>query len=206
MINMNTYTIAEFAKRVGLSVKTLQRWDRQGKLKPIARTPGNRRLYAQEQLYQVLNRIPEGKRLTVAYIRVSSQNQKPDLANQRIALEQFCIAQGIVVDEWISEIGGGLNFKRPKFTNLVDRIIQGEIACLIIAHKDRLARFGYELIVHLCEAHRCKILVLNTETLSPEQEVVQDLMAIIHCFSSRLYGLRSYRKALEQALAHDKST
>ena len=104
------------------------------------------------------------------------------------------------------EIGGGLNFNRPKFTALIDRIVQGEIAYLVIARKDRLARFGYDLVAHLCETHRCKILVLNTESLSPEQEMVQDLMTIVHCFSSRLYGLRTYRKALKKALDYDKST
>jgi len=105
-----------------------------------------------------------------------------------------------------TEIGGGLNFNRPKFTNMVDRIIQGEIACLVIAHKDRLARFSYDLVAHLCKTHSCKLLVLNTEFLSPEQEMVQDLLTIVRCFSSRLYGLRNYRKALKQALDHDKST
>jgi predicted site-specific integrase-resolvase len=140
---MNTYNSAEFAKLTGVSVKTLQRWDREGRLKPAARTPGNRRLYTPEQLNRFLNRLPQQERVAVAYLRVSSQAQKPDLANQRAALEKFCIAKGIAIDEWVSEIGGGLNFKRPKFTVLVDRVIRGNIAMLVIAHKDRLARFGY---------------------------------------------------------------
>lgn len=200
---MNTYKAAEFAKLAGLSVKTLQRWDREDKLKPVARTPGNRRLYSQEQLNKLLNRVPKRERVVVAYLRVSSQAQKPDLANQKTALEQFCIAKGIATDEWLSEIGGGLNFKRPKFTELIDRIIRGEISMLVIAHKDRLARFGYELLVHLCRTHDCQLVVLNTESLSPEQEMVQDLMTILHCFSSRLYGLRNYRKAISKALKKD---
>ena len=203
---MNIYKASEFAKLAGVSVKTLQRWDREGQLKPAARTPGNRRLYTQEQLNQLLNRKPKQVRVAVAYVRVSSQAQKPDLANQKTALEQFCIAKGQTVDEWISEIGGGLNFKRPKFTELVDRILRGEISVLVIAHKDRLARFGYELLVHLCETHDCQIVVLNTESLSPEQEMVQDLMTITHCFSARLYGSRNYRKVVKQALQNDQST
>ena len=141
----------------------------------------------------------------MAYLRVSSQAQKPDLANQKTALEQFCIGKGLTVDEWISEIGGGLNFKRPKFTDLIDRIIYGEISTVVIAHKDRLARFGYDLLVHLCQTHDCQLIVLNTESLSPEQEMVQDLMTITRCFSARLYGLRNYRKAVKQALQHDQS-
>lgn len=197
---MNTYNISQFAALAGVAVKTLQRWDREGKLKPAARTPGNRRLYTQEQLNRLLNRAARRQRAVVAYLRVSSQAQKPDLANQKAALEQFCIARGIAVDEWNSEIGGGLNFKRPKFSELVDRIIRGELSTLVIAHTDRLARFGFELLAHLCETHDCQIVVLNTESLSPEQEMVQDLMTIIHCFSSRLYGLRNYRRTIQKAL------
>ena len=135
-------------------------------------------------------------------MRVSSNAQKPDLANQRTVLESFCATQGLPVDEWIEEIGGGLNLKRPKFVALVDRIISGEIATVVIAHKDRLARFGVELIQHLCDVHGTTLLVLNTQTLSPEQEMVQDLLAIVHCFSVRLDGLRNYRKALKKALTN----
>jgi predicted site-specific integrase-resolvase len=201
---VNTYNAAQFAKLAGVSVKTLQRWDREGRLKPAARTPGNRRLYTPVQLNQVLNRVSEARQVTIAYLRVSSQAQKPDLSNQKTALEQFCIARGIAVDEWISEIGGGLNFKRPKFSDLVDRIVRSEVSILVIAHKDRLARFGYELLAHLCETHGCQIVVLNTESLSPEQEMVQDLMTIVQCFSSRLYGLRNYRKAIQKAMTDDQ--
>jgi predicted site-specific integrase-resolvase len=93
-----------------------------------------------------------------------------------------------------------LNFKRPKFLALIDSIGCGEVGTLVLAHKDRLARFGFDLISHLCAKYSCEILLLNTEQVSPEQEMVQDLMAITHCFSSRLYGLRNYRKALKDAL------
>lgn len=197
---MNTYNISEFSKIVGVSVKTLQRWDRDGKLKPALRSPSNRRLYSEKQILAVLNRVEHKERKTICYARVSSQSQKPDLENQRTVLEQFCVARGIAVDEWILEVGGGLNFKRPKFIKLIDRIIFGEISTLVIAHKDRLTRFGYDLIYHFCEMTDCQLIVLNTESLSPEQEMVQDLMTIVHCFSSRLYGLRNYRKQLKEAL------
>jgi predicted site-specific integrase-resolvase len=201
---MSTLTAAEFSRLVGVNIKTLQRWDREGKLKPAYRTPGNRRMYSQDQLDELLHRAPTNHQVAVAYMRVSSQSQKPDLANQKKALEQFCIAQGIAIEEWILEIGGGLNFKRPKFTSLLDRILHEEISTLVIAHKDRLARFGYDLLLHLCRTHNCRIVVLNTESLSPEQEMVQDLMTITHCFSGRLYGLRDYRKAVRKALRDDK--
>jgi predicted site-specific integrase-resolvase len=204
MLTMNTYKAAEFARLAGVSVKTLQRWDRAGQLKPAARTPGNRRLYSQEQLNTLLNRISKRERVCVAYLRVSRQAQTPHLSRQKTALEQFCIAKGVAVDEWLTEIGGGLNFKRPKFTELVDRILRGEIATLVIAHQDRLARFGYDLLVHLCQTHDCHIVVLNVEALSPEQEMVQDLVTITHCFSVRLSGLRHYRQAVQKALRDDQ--
>jgi putative resolvase len=197
---MNTYTIAQFAQRIGVSVKTLQRWDREGRLSP-SRTPTNRRVYTDEDLYKVFPRGQAPTRATVVYMRVSSQAQKPDLANQRIVLEQFCAARGLTVTQWISEIGGGLNFKRPQFLALVDRIVTNQVAALVIAHQDRLVRFGCDLLSHLCRTHGCELLVMHTETLSPEQEMVQDLMTITHCFSARLSGLRTYRKALQKALS-----
>jgi putative resolvase len=202
--DVSMYTVGEFAKRVGVAVKTLQKWDREGRL-TAHRAVNNRRYYTDADLAVALGLDPAQQQTTrksVVYCRVSSAAQKPDLQNQRQVLEQFCAARGIAVDEWIDEIGGGLNFQRKQLLRLVDDIVAGKIGTLVIAHKDRMARFGFDLIAHLCEQHRCDLLVLNTESLSPEQEMVQDLMTIIHCFSSRLYGLRNYRKTLQEALAH----
>src|SRR5215471_6822967 len=194
------YSVAQFAKQVGVSVKTLQRWDREGRLN-AKRTVSGRRYYDEIDLATALN-LPQrpAARRTVAYCRVSSPAQRPDLQNQRAALEQYAQAKGIAVDQWVMEIGGGLNFERKRFLALVDAIVAEEVKCLLIAHQDRLARFGFALLKHLCETHQTEMLVMNTQTLSPEQELVQDLMSIVHCFSSRLYGLRTYRKALEKAL------
>jgi predicted site-specific integrase-resolvase len=189
----------------GFSVKTLQKWDRIGVL-PAKRTITNRRYYTDEDLAVVL-RLPrvQKERRTVAYCRVSSQAQKPDLANQRRVLEEFCKQQQIQVDEWMMEIGGGLNFKRKEFLRLVDAILDGQVERVVLAHQDRLARFGYNLLVHLCQTHRCELVVMDAEALSPEHELVQDLITITHCFSSRLSGLRNYRKALKKAIADDQS-
>ncbi len=194
------YSVAQFAKQVGVSVKTLQRWDREGRLK-AKRTLSGRRYYDEADLATALN-LPQrlAIRRTVAYCRVSSPAQRPDLQNQRAALESYAVSKQLVVDEWIMEIGGGLNFERKRFLRLVDAIVEGEVSRLLIAHQDRLARFGFALLKHLCETHHTELVVMNTQTLSPEQELVQDLMSIVHCFSSRLYGLRNYRKALEKAL------
>jgi putative resolvase len=204
MPSMRTYTVTEFARLIGLSVKTLQRWDREGKLKP-KRTMTNRRYYTDEDLNAVRLHVDEIERKTVCYIRVSSQAQKPDLKNQRKIVEEFCVAKGLAVDEYIEEVGGGLNFKRTKFLRLIDDIVNGQIEKLVLAHKDRLARFGFDLMAHLCKTHRCELLIINVEKLSPDRELVEDLMTITHCFSARLYGLRNYKKALRQAIEDDKS-
>lgn len=196
-------TVRQAANRLNRSVKTLQRWDRSGVL-AAKRTPTGRRYYEPKVLDDWLaekHHILAPERARLAYCRVSSQAQKPDLKNQREVTTQFCIARGIANVEYIEEIGGGLNFKRPKFTALVDRICAGEVATVIVAHKDRLARFGFDLLQHLCNAHDCDLLIINDEKLSPEREMVEDLMTIVHCFSSRLYGLRNYKKALKDALA-----
>src|SRR5438270_2892646 len=97
-------------------------------------------------------------------------------------LEQYCHHQHIHVDEWITEIGGGMNFRRKHFLRLVDQILAGEVEQVVLAHQDRLARFAYSLLVHLCQTHQCKLVVMNTEKGSPEQELVQDLITITHCF------------------------
>ena len=131
----NTYTITQFAQRVGVSVKTLQRWDREGRLRP-PRTPTNRRMYTDEHLYQILPQRQGGTRATVVYMRVSSQAQRLDLANQRAMLEQFCAARGVTVTTWESEIGGSLNFQRPQFLALIDQLVTNQLAIVVIAHKD----------------------------------------------------------------------
>ena len=192
--------INEVAKLMRRTVKTLQRWDRDGVL-TAQRAPSGRRWYSREAILRHLG-IGESpaERQTVAYCRVSSQAQKPDLKNQRRTVEEFCAAKGLANVEFIEEIGGGLNFKRKRFLALVDGVIAGNVSCVVLAHKDRLARFGFELLQHLCKEHDCELLVINSEKLSPEQEMVQDLMTIVHCFSSRLYGLRNYKKALKEAL------
>ena len=194
------------AKRLGVSVKTLQRWEREGRLIPVARTDSNRRLYTETQLREFIGwrQAPESPSRVMAYCRVSSAAQKPDLANQRRVLEEFVVARGLANVEFIEEVGGGLNFKRKRFLALMDEIGQRSINTLILAHRDRLTRFGFDWFEHYAKTHGCEILVLNQERLSPEQEMVQDLMTIVHGFSSRLYGLRNYRKTLNEALDKDQ--
>jgi len=196
-------TLSEAARYVSRHPKTLQAWDRKGIL-ISGRTITNRRYWTKQQLDEFLGKTSIiGSRRIVAYCRVSSQAQKPDLKNQREAIEQFCLSSAKPNVEYVEEIGGGLNFKRKKFIELMDSISSGEISEIIIAHKDRLARFGFELLQHICDRNSTILNVINIEKLSPEQEMVQDLMTIIHCFSSRLYGLKNYKKIVKDVLKND---
>lgn len=197
-------SVTQAAKRLGVTSKTLQRWDREGRLHPGGRTPTDRRWYDADEI----ERLARGSEViapfrAIAYCRVSSQAQKPDLANQRRILEEFVIARGLSDVEFVTEIGGGLNFNRPKFLAMMESIDRREVATLILAHRDRLTRFGYDWFAQYAASHGCEVLVLNQERLSPEAEMVEDLMTIVHCFSSRLYGLRNYRKQLDAALRQD---
>ena len=203
MIMENTIDATKAAELLGVTVKTLQRWEREGKLIPVGRTGSNRRRYTEAQLLGHMGRRVVVPTRTIAYCRVSSSAQRPDLANQRAVLEQFTVARGLANVEFIEEVGGGLNFKRKHFLGLMDAIGRGEVAVLVLAHSDRLTRFGFEWFAHYAASHGCELLVLKQERLSPEQEMAQDLMTIVNCFSSRLYGLRNYRKKLNEALERD---
>lgn len=192
------YRVQEFAKLVGKSPSTLRRWEREGKIKP-ARSKGNQRYYTDKDLQRALNiegEDFEGK--TIVYCRVSSRGQLPELNHQVTAMEEFCRGAGLPVDEWIKEIGGGMNFKRQKFLKIMRQIRLCEVSTLVIAHKDRLSRFAFDFIEEFASWYGCKIIVANQESLSPQQEMVEDLMAIIHTFSCRLYGLRNYKKQIKE--------
>jgi predicted site-specific integrase-resolvase len=167
-----TLTSREVAHLLGVNIKTVQRWDREGRLKPAGRTATGRRYYTEDQILAFRHErpAPTGPRKIVAYCRVSSQSQRPDLKNQRLRLEQFCTARGLAPVEFIEEVGGGMNVRRPKFLALMDAVDAGEISPLIVAHKDRLTRWGYEWFERFCQQHGCEMVVLNPEQLSPEQE------------------------------------
>ena len=190
------YRPHEFAELAGVSVRTLQRWDNSGKLVAL-RTAGNHRYYNDTHLDKIRG-VKPALRKVVIYCRVSSHGQKPELANQVKAMQEFCTARGVEIDETIKEIGGGLNFRRKKFIKLITQMLTGQIDTIYVAHKDRLCRFAFELIEQLADISGTTIVIANNETLSPQQEMVEDLMAIIHCFSCRLYGLRNYAKILKE--------
>lgn len=190
--------IGEAAKYLGYRVQTLQKWDREGKLKPASRTKTNRREYTKAQLDLFLGRKVQSDRKIYAYCRVSSPSQKSDLLNQRKLLELYCANKGYVSVEYIEEIGGGLNFNRKKLQQIFSEVQKGLVSNIIVTHKDRLCRFGFDFLNFVCAENNCSLEVINAETTSPEQEVTEDLMAIIHCFSCRLYGLRKYNKQIKK--------
>ncbi len=189
------YRISEFAERIGKSTATVRRWEVEGKIKPKRHPSGQR--YFDESDVQAMLGHPPPKRVTLVYCRVSSAAQKDDLALQCEAMEIYCRAAGITVDEWIKEIGGGMNFKRKQFLAILERILRGEVAKLIVAHKDRLMRFGFDLFQHLATEYGCSVEVVNQESLSPPQEMVEDLISIVHTFSCRLYGMRKYKSQIK---------
>src|SRR6266852_1359895 len=196
-----TYSPKEFGALIGKSVITLQKWDRKGVLK-AQRSPTNRRYYTHDQYLAYRGLVAQEQGLTIVYTRVSGVAQKPDMANQVKALEAYCKQHSLKVDEWMSDIGSGLNYKRKQFNRLMEMVELGQVRRIIIAHRDRLVRFGYEYFEAFCERHHTEIVVINGENLSPEQELVRDLLAIVTVFSARLHGLRSYRKVLKDEALH----
>jgi predicted site-specific integrase-resolvase len=198
----NTYNIQEFGQLIGKSTKTLQKWDREGKLVAFRSPQSNRRYYTHDQYLEYRGLKAAEKGLTIVYARVSGATQKPDLANQVKALEQYCQDHQITVDEWMQDIGSGLNYKRKNFNRIMEMVELGQVKHLIIAHRDRLVRFGFSYFETFCQRHNCEIVIVNGEMLSPEQEMVQDLMAITTVFSARLHGLRSYKRGLKDAAVH----
>ena len=188
------YPPREFGRLIGRTTQTLQRWDRLGILQ-AHRTPTNRRYYTHDQYLQVIGQKAKAQQI-VAYCRVSSAGQKADLESQKKAVERFCIAAGKPVALWLQDIGSGLNYQRKNFVLLMEMVERGEVSEIVIAHQDRLVRFGYEWFEKFCRDHGATLTVMNAETLSPEEEMTQDLLSIIHCFSSRLYGLRKYKQQI----------
>ncbi len=200
----NTYSPREFGALIGRTTKTLQRWDREGILK-AHRTITNRRYYLYDQ-YLTLKGQKNKDRKRIMYSRVSSAAQRKDLISQRNAIETFCLNAGKIVDEKLEDIGSGLNYKRKQFVQLMERVERGEVSEIVVAHKDRLVRFGFEWFEKFCIDHGTSLVVMNAESLSPEEEMTKDLLSIIHCFSSRLYGLRKYKKKIiEMTKEHENS-
>ncbi len=202
----HTYSLKDFSKLVGVSVFTLQRWDRNGTL-TAHRTPTNRRYYTHDQYLQYRGLISNEQGKTIAYARVSSPSQKKDLLMQKDALRAYCVEHQIKVDQWMEDIGSALNYQRKGFNQIIEEIELGHVKRVVIGYEDRFVRFGYDWFEAFCERHGTEIVVTNGEAFSPEQEMVKDLLAIVTVFSARLHGLRSHINAIRAAaLLKDEKT
>ena len=200
---MTIYKVGEFAERIGVSISTLQRWDRTDVLKS-KRTPTNQRYYTEEDLNKVLNleEDTKSKRKNVGYCRVSTQGQKQNLENQKefVSVYRYSLSHGIILDEIYTDIGSGLNYKRKNWNKLLKQIENNEIDKIYITYKDRFVRFGYEWFEDFCSSHGTEIIVLNQKQTSPEEELTEDLLSILHVFSARSYGLRKYKTEINKEL------
>ena len=184
--------ISEAARMLGVSVDTLRRWEAAGKIN-VEHTPGGHRRYELDQLRGIARHRPPdpSKRLTIGYARVSSHDQKEDLRRQAAVLSEFCARQGWV-HEVIEDLGSGLNYQKKGLKLLIKRICSGEVGRLVVTHKDRLLRFGSELVFALCEQFGTEVVIINrSEDSSYEEDLAQDVLEIITVFSARLYGSRS---------------
>ncbi len=184
------YSIGEAAKYLGVSVSTLRRWENDGKLVP-ERTQGQQRRYPISLLAPNLTKVSSQNLLTIAYARVSSYDQKSDLERQKQLLEMYCASKGWSF-EIVSDLGSGMNYNKKGLKRLINSILMGEIGRLVITHKDRLLRFGAELIFSICEMKNVEVIIVNQgDEPTFEEELAKDVLEIITVFSARLYGSRS---------------
>ena len=185
---------------LNVHVDTLRRWSRLGHIR-YSRTPGGHRLYdpisvttlieGQDGCHPEIEGHKEGA--SIVYCRVNSAKQKDDLQRQKETLQERFPAHEVITD-----IGSGINLQRRGLLALLDRICTGTVREVVVAHWDRLARFGFELIEWLCQRHGTRLVVLQHVESTPQGEFVEDLLAIIHVFSCRFHGLRRYQKRIEK--------
>jgi len=185
-------SIKEAAEFLGVDPSTLRRWDNEGML--IAeRTPGGHRRYEKNKLISIRDKKEDDSKLTIGYCRVSSNSQKEDLERQIENVSNYCIAKGYQF-KIIEDIGSGLNYKKKGLRKLIELIETREVKRIVINYKDRLIRFGYELLEQICNLNGVEIEIINhTEDKSYQEELVEDVLSIITVFSAKLYGSRSHK-------------
>lgn len=196
--NITNYKPKEFAELLNVTVKTLQRWDREKTL-VANRTPTNRRYYTYDQYLQFkgIGRDADSRKIVI-YTRVSTRNQADDLENQVDFLQNYVNAKGLIVDEVIRDYGSGLNYNRKKWNQLLGEVMENKVKMIFVSHKDRFVRFGFDWFEKFCNKFNVEIMVVKNDKLSPHEELVQDIVSILHVFSCRLYGLRKYKKQIER--------
>lgn len=190
----NLLSIGKASKLLGVTIQTLRNWDKQGLLKPDELTKGGERRYKLETLKNINKNIKfnSDNLKTIAYARVSSHDQKDDLIRQVQILEMYCSKQGFNY-EVIQDLGSGMNYYKKGLTKLLNLVLEGQVKRLVLTHKDRLLRFGAELVFSICEAKGIEVIIINKGDENPkfEEELAKDVLEIITVFSARLYGARS---------------
>ena len=186
-------SVGAAAKEMGVSRATLRRWESAGKIE-VERTPNGHRRYDLAKLHRIRPPKVPAERITLAYARVSSHDHKDDLRTQVALLESFCATNGWSY-EVVQDLGSGMNYKKRGLRQLIKRICAGDIGHLVITHKDRLIRFGAEIVFGLCEEFNVEVTIINQsdKSISFEEELARDVLEIITVFSGRLYGSRSHR-------------
>jgi putative resolvase len=180
-------SISKAAKALGVSISTLRRWELEGKIIPENRRGNEHRRYDLAKIKSGVSQTTDSQK-TIAYARVSSRDQKKDLARQ---LELYCASQGWTF-ELMSDLGSGMNYYKKGLKRLLNEILAGKINRLVLTHKDRLLRFGAELVFAICEAKNVEVIILNKGAEGHfEEELAKDVLEIITVFSARLYGSRS---------------
>jgi len=182
-------SIGKASKLLGVSIHTLRRWEKERKIKSTRTANGHRR-YDEGELSGFRKRNISDDKITLGYARVSSHDQKKDLDRQIELLETYCSANGWK-HEILKDLGSGLNYQKKGLKQLIKKICSKSIQRLVLTHRDRLLRFGSELIFSLCEHYGIEIVIINSENTSFEDDLVQDVLEIITVFSARLYGSRS---------------
>tara|TARA_B100001964_G_scaffold241315_1_gene313419 strand:+ start:77 stop:706 length:630 start_codon:yes stop_codon:yes gene_type:complete len=189
--------IKKAAHYLGVHPDTLRRWVNAGKVKARGMTPGGHRLFDINDFESIVisptHRVIKKEKPTLAYARVSSRDQKKDLKKQVELLELFCSSNGFKY-ELVKDLGSGMNFNKKGLKKLISMLCNREIGRIVVTHKDRLLRFGSELIFTLCSHFGCELVIINSsEETTYEEDLAQDVLEIITVFSARLYGSRSHK-------------
>jgi len=165
--------------------------------------------YNEDDVYKLIGLKNNKKsKINISYSRVSLPKQKNDLKSQTQRIYEYCMSKGIKLDEQYEDIKSGMNFnERKSFNILLEKIIKGNIELLVIENKDRLARFGFEMLEVIFKYFGTKIIVINDkiENKSYEQELTEDLISIIHYFSMKSYSNRRKLNKLKKELISENN-
>lgn len=196
------YTLNQFAARIGVTPQTLRTWHKEGRLTPAFTTDGGHRRYTHKQYLEFVGETSnQTTKLNIGYVRVSSKKQSDDLTRQAQLMENYLIAKGKPF-KIIQSVSSGINYKNPQLHELIRMVVNKEVDTVYVIYKDRLVRFGFELLEFLFNEFGVSIEVVNQHFESAQEELVTDLIQIITVFSAKLNGKRktkvqNFKKDLE---------